>query len=106
MFRRSNPKQPPEGQVVYRRIGPPQKTGTSGPKEPRLDPALLPLVAGFALVLLLILLIGNLSIRRIEETSSQALNLGQSFAERNTILLDLRVALTRLDHEARDRAEA
>ncbi len=103
----TNQKQPTEGQVVYRRIGPPEDDARSvGPKVPRLDPGLAPLVAGFALVLLLIFVLGNLSIRRIEDTSSEALNLGNSLSERNKVLLELRVALTRLDNEARDRAGA
>ena len=91
---------------MYRRLTPIVPARPAGPKEPRLDPALAPLVAGFALVLLLIFVLGNLSVRRIESTSSEALNLGQSFAARNTILLELRVALTRLDNEARDRMGA
>jgi signal transduction histidine kinase len=77
-----------------------------GPKEQRLDPAFAPLVAGFALLLLLILVLGNLSVRRIEDTSFQVLNLGQSFSVQNKMLLELRVALTRLDNEARDRMAA
>lgn len=99
--KRSN--RPPEGQVVYRRIAAETKPRPAGPKEPRLDPALAPLVAGFALLLLLILVLGNLSIRRIEDTSTRALVLGENFAARNKILLELRVRLTRLDNEARDR---
>jgi signal transduction histidine kinase len=106
MFRRSKPIQPPEGQIVYRRIGPPKKTGGSGAKEPRLDPALLPLVAGFALLLLLVLVLGNLSIRRIEETSREALNMGETYAAKSKILLELRIALTKLDNEARNRMGA
>jgi signal transduction histidine kinase len=102
----SNPNQPTEGQVVYRRIAPAAPARGGGPKEPRLDPALAPLVAGFALLLLLVLVLGNLSVRRIEDTSSQALVLGESFGARNKILLELRVALTRLDNEARDRMSA
>ena len=106
MFRKSKPKQPQEGEVVYRRIAtePPARPPAS--KESRLDPALLPLVAGFALVLLLILVLGNLSIRRIEDTSRETVNLGDSFAARSKILLELRVALTKLDNEARDRMGA
>jgi len=103
MLRRSKPNRPDEGQVVYRRLATETTARPSGPKEPRLDPALLPLVAGFALVLLLILVLGNLSIRRIEDTSREALNLGETYAAKSKILLELRVALTRLDNEARDR---
>ena len=106
MFRRSKPEKPPEGAVVSRRIAtePPARPPAS--KESRVDPALLPLVAGFALVLLLILVLGNLSIRRIEDTSRETVNLGDSFAARSKILLELRVALTKLDNEARDRMGA
>src|SRR5262245_29088034 len=103
----SEPKpKPPEGRVVYRRIGSGRRARGGGPKESRLDPALVPLVSGFAILLLLILVLGNLSVRRIESTSSEALNLSQNFAARNTILLELRVGLTRLDNEARDRMGA
>src|ERR1043166_3387717 len=92
----------PEGRVVYRRLAP----ATPGRATPRLDPALWPLVAGFALLLLLILVLGNLSVRRIEETSSQAMVLAENFAAKNQVLLELRVALTKLDNEARKRMEA
>jgi hypothetical protein len=50
--------------------------------------------------------LGNLSIRRIEDTSRETVNLGDSFAARSKILLELRVALTKLDNEARDRMGA
>src|ERR1044071_9093085 len=106
MFRRSKPNQPQEGEVVYRRIAPEPTERPPGPNDPRHDPALLPLVAGFALLLLLILVLGNLSVRRIEETSSQAMVLAENFAAKNQVLLELRVALTKLDNEARKRMEA
>ncbi|HEU5237641.1 MAG TPA: ATP-binding protein [Pyrinomonadaceae bacterium] len=95
-----------EGQVVYRRIGPAAPSRATDPKEPRLDPALWPLVAGFALLLLLILVLGNLSVRKIEDTSSQALVSAESLGARNKIQQDLRVALTKLDNEVRMRMEA
>jgi PAS domain S-box-containing protein len=106
MFRRSKPKKPPEGEVVYRRLPTAPVARPPAAKESRVDPALLPLVAGFALVLLLILVLGNLSIRRIEDTSRETVNLGDSFAARSKLLLELRVALTKLDNEARDRMGA
>jgi signal transduction histidine kinase len=106
MLGRSKPNQPHEGEVVYRRIGSETEARPPGSKDARLDPALLPLVAGFALLLLLILVLGNLSIRRIEDTSREALNLGESVSAKSKILLELRVALTRLDNEARDRMGA
>src|SRR5947207_13765680 len=102
----SNSNQPSEGQVVYRRIAPAEPARGGGPRDPRLDPALLPLVAGFALLLLLILVLGNLSVRRLEETSRESLEIEHHHAALTTVLLQMRVALTRLDNEARDRMEA
>ena len=104
---RSKPKQPPDGEVVYRRIAlSDQKSDGPADRESRLDPALAPLLAGFALLLLLILLLGNLSVRKLEDTSRDALQLENTHAARAALLLQLRVALTRLDNEARDRMEA
>jgi signal transduction histidine kinase len=98
-------RNPTEGQVVYRRVAPP-----AGPqrqkREPRLDPALLPLLLGFAVLLLLVLALGNLSIRRVEDTSRAALALEQMYAARASMLLRFRVALTTLDNEARNRDHA
>src|SRR2546423_631494 len=96
--------QPPEGKVVYRRPIPDDQA--SARRETRLDPALVPLIAGFAILLLLILLLGNLSVRRLECTSRNSLLLEQSFAARASLLLQFRVALTLLDNEARSRMEA
>src|SRR5438876_6955317 len=102
-----NPKtEPPEGQVVYRRVAIDQGDSAAAPREWRLDPGLAPLVAGFAFLLLFILVLGNLSVRRVEDTSNQALGLEHNLAARSSILLQLRVALTRLDTEARDRMQA
>src|SRR5207244_6941667 len=94
----------PEGQVVYRRVVPADQV--SPRREPRLDPALLPLIVGFAVLLLLILLIGNLSVRHLEETSRNSLRLEQSYAARASLLLHFRVALTLLDNQARNRMQA
>ena len=107
MSSKPNPEQPPDGEVVYRRVLPvdPASPGT-GDAERRLDPTLLPLIGGFALLLVLILLLGNLSVRRLEDTSRDALQLEQSYAARTNLLLRLRVALTQLDNEARGRMEA
>jgi PAS domain S-box-containing protein len=94
-----------EGEVVYRRLDQTPPTA-GGPGTSRLDPGLLPLVGGFALLLLLILVLGNLSVRRVEETSNEALGLEQTLSARASLLLKLRVALTKLDKEARDRSGA
>ena len=95
-----------EGEVVYRRLPPAGQTPPRARGESRLDPALLPLIVGFALLLILIILLGNLSVLRLEDTSSRALVLEQTHLARMTLLMQLRVALTRLDNEARDRMAA
>jgi len=107
MARKSKPTEPPDGEVVYRRIPlADEKSDSGADRESRLDPALAPLLAGFALLLLLILVLGNLSVRKLEDTSRGILELENTLAARATLLLQLRVALTRLDNEARDRMEA
>lgn len=96
----------PEGDVVYRRVAP-GGTGTPrGPRESRFDPTLMPLLIGCALLLLFVIVLGNLSIRRVQDTSREVLMLDQQFAARTALLLELRIALTRLDNEARDKMEA
>jgi signal transduction histidine kinase len=101
----SNKPQRPEGQVVYRRLAPPGDAPRVR-RQSRFDPALLPLAIGFAVLLILIMLLGNLSVRRVEDTSRAALQLEQMYAARASLLLQFRVALTTLDNEARNRAQA
>ena len=69
-------------------------------------PSLTPLLMGFALLLFLILILGYFGVRKIEDTSRQVLDMEHQHASMLSLLLQLRVALTRLDNEARDRAEA
>src|SRR5712691_14305 len=100
-----NPIQPPDGEVVFRSASwVDEKAGES--RQGQLDPTLLPLIIGFAVLLLLIIALGNLSVRRLGETSREALNIEHQHAAKAKLLLQLRVALTRLDNEARDRMEA
>lgn len=100
-------KTAPEGDVVYRRMASSGKNPPSrGPREARFDPTLMPLLVGCALLLLFVIVLGNLSIRRVQDTSREALMLEQQFAARAEFLLQLRIALTRLDNEARDKMEA
>lgn len=103
MADKQKPNEQSDGEVVYRRVLPP---ASGGKKESRLDPTLLPLVAGFALLLLLIWVLGSLSVRRLEDTSSSALTLEHEHATRAGLLLKLRVSVTKLDTEARKRMEA
>ena len=93
-----------EGEVVYRRVAANQQP--RGQRGARIDPALVPLIIGFAVLLLLIVLLGNLSIRRLEDTSRNSLQLEQSYAARASLLLRFRDALARVDNEARSRMEA
>jgi PAS domain S-box-containing protein len=103
MADKQKPIQQSEGEVVYRRVLPP---APGGKKEARFDPTLAPLVAGFALLLLLIWVLGSLSVRRLEDTSRAALELEHTHAMRAGLLLQLRVSVTKLDIEARQRMEA
>src|SRR5689334_16629358 len=98
----------PEGEVVYRRVTlrQQQQSGSRGPNQPRFDPTLMPLLVGCAFLLLFVIVLGNLSIRRVEDTSREVLIVEQSFTARAALLLQLRIALTQLDHEARDKMEA
>jgi PAS domain S-box-containing protein len=95
-----------EGEVVYRRLATANQTPSRSRGDSRIDPALVPLIVGFAILLILIILLGNLSVLRLEDTSSRALVLEQTHLARMTLLMQLRVALTRLDNEARDRMTA
>jgi signal transduction histidine kinase len=100
-----NPIQPPDGEVVFRSASwVDEKPDQS--RRAQLDPTLLPLIGGFAVLLLLIIVLGNLSVRRLEDTSREALDIEHQHATKAKLLLQLRVALTRLDNEARDRMEA
>jgi signal transduction histidine kinase len=105
-----------DGEVVYRRLPPAGENlrgGEPGRKdgEPRaaialrkLAPSLRPIVVGFALLLVLVFLLGYLSARQLEDVSGGVFDLqGRQAAKVNT-LLELRTAVNRLDNEARARA--
>src|SRR5438067_1646527 len=105
------------GEVVYRRVVPPDEApdGQNGGERRRhglrlgekgIAPALTPLVVGFALLLVLIFLLGYLSRNKLEDASRQILYLEQGHAEKSTRLLEFRVALIRLDNEARIREQS
>jgi signal transduction histidine kinase len=97
----------PEGEVVYRRVAARRdRPRRRGPNEPRFDPTLMPLLVGCALLLLFVVVLGNLSVSRVEGTSRDVLMLQQQYTARAALLLQLRIALTQLDHEARDKMEA
>jgi signal transduction histidine kinase len=96
-----------EGEVVYRRVATRRdRPRRKGPNEPRFDPTLAPLLVGCALLLLFVMVLGNLSIRRVEDTSRDVLTLEGQYTARADLLLQLRNSMTRLDNEARKKDEA
>lgn len=102
------------GRVVYRR---PESadvnalTGESGAQAKsiwrrELSPALIPLILGFLSLLILIAVIGYRSVSRMDDVGGAVLDLEQAHAARLSLLLKLRLAITKLNNEARSRAEA
>jgi hypothetical protein len=69
-------------------------------------PALVPLVVGFVLLLALVLLLGVSSARQLDAVSREVLDLQQRRSTQLRLLLNLRLALTELNNEARTRADA
>ena len=99
-------------EVVYRRTEPGGATSPNIPsvKEPRprvreIAPAITPLVIGFTLLLVLISILGYLSAQRMNDVSNTVISLEQAHTARLRLLLDLRVAVTKLNTEARRREE-
>jgi len=69
-------------------------------------PAITPLIIGFTLLLGLILLQSYLSIHRADDVTFRVLDLENQYAARLSLLLKLRLAVTKLNNEARTRHEA
>ena len=100
-----------EGQVVYRRTphgseDVPAQGETIQARAREIAPAITPLIIGFAVLLALIFVLGYLSIRRMDEVSYQGRELELQHSARLSLLLNLRLALTKLDNEVRLRHEA
>lgn len=72
----------------------------------QLAPAIMPLIIGFLILLILITILGIVSARRMEQVGSAVLNLEQHHAAKVGLLLKLRLAVTKLNNEARARAES
>lgn len=66
----------------------------------------MPLIIGFLLLLILIYVLGFLSVRRMDEVSVSVLALEQEHAAKLNLLLNLRLAVTKLNNEARARADS
>lgn len=106
---RQTPREDRPAESVYRRIetdGP----GTIRPpiriRVREIAPAITPLAIGFLLLLALILLLGLRSEAIMGDVSFQARDLVSQHSARLSLLLNLRLALRRLDNEARIRADA
>lgn len=113
----SNPKLPvtehrPE--IVYRRSEPdhpdasqsPQSSESTRPRTREIAPAITPLVIGFTLLLALISILGYLSVQRMNDVSSRVLDLEQHLSARLRLQQNLRLAITKLNNEARRREES
>ena len=111
----NNPNAPEEhpAAVVYRRVEPADSGLSGGPPpsdSPRarareIAPAITPLVIGFALLLVLIWVLGYLSVERMNSVSTRVVDLEQHLSARRGLLLETRVAATNLNNEARRREE-
>ncbi len=71
-----------------------------------LAPAISPLLVGFALLLVVIFVLGYLSMQRLVTLNSLVLDSQRTQAARLELLLDLKLEVTKLDNEARARHEA
>src|SRR5258705_1688288 len=72
----------------------------------QLSPAIIPLIIGFLSLLILIAVIGYLSVTRMDDVGKAVLDLETQHTARLSLLLKLRLAVTKLDSEARLRAQA
>jgi signal transduction histidine kinase len=100
--------------VVYHRADPTETNAAASPSPAaargiwtrELSPAIVPLVAGFVVLLILILVLGYLSVSRTTEVGRTVLDLEEQHAAKLSLLLKVRLAVTKLNNEARARAEA
>ncbi len=99
--------------VVYRRTD----TPAHSPPDPgnpavgsiwtrEISPAIIPLVVGFLLLLVLILVVGWISVSRMGEVGDRVLDLEEQHMAKLSLLLKLRLGVTKLNNEARARADA
>jgi nitrogen-specific signal transduction histidine kinase len=102
-----------DGEVVYRRISPsvertePPGDKREGRRKPHatthLAPALKTIIVGFVLLLALVILLGYLSVRKTDEVGTKILDDERRHASIRDFTLELRIASTKLDNEARAR---
>ncbi len=99
-------------EVVYRRITP-SLNESPGPirenirlRARLIAPTVTPLLIGFTLLLVVIYVLGHLSVSRMNLVNFSAWDMQQSLSARLSLLLELRLAVTKLNNEARARHEA
>jgi signal transduction histidine kinase len=102
-----------ESQVVYKRVTPDDIAQQPKPlseatraRAREISPAITPLIIGFTLLLILICVLGFLSVRRMDEVSLAVLDSQRQHAAKLGLVLNLRLAVTKLDNEARARQQA
>ncbi|GAC1400079.1 MAG: hypothetical protein NVSMB56_15150 [Pyrinomonadaceae bacterium] len=91
-----------QGRVVYRRSGEAADV-VQAQGRVRASPALTPLLIGFALLLVVIVLLGALSVRRLNSVNENVADAEVRHAQQLQLLLSLRGALTQVDNETRAR---
>ncbi|HEV8370470.1 MAG TPA: ATP-binding protein [Pyrinomonadaceae bacterium] len=99
-----------ESDVVYRRtLMPDSEASSVDPAEPQtrgIAPTVTPIVIAFLLLLGLITALGLLSARQMDRVANNAKELGSQNSAHKGVLLNLRLALTKLNNEARAQSGA
>ena len=102
-----------DSEVVYRRLGSSidnaanqSRPGNIRERAREIAPTIVPLLIGFTLLLGLILVLGYLSGSRMDQVNNAVLDLERQHSARLGLLLQLRLAATKLNNEARLRHEA
>lgn len=95
-------------EVVYRRpLSASAETAAELRRRAReIAPTVTPLLIGFTLLLILTFVVGQLSINRMNDVSFTGLALQQQHSAKLSLLLELRLAVTKLNNEARARHDA
>jgi signal transduction histidine kinase len=99
--------------VIYRKLSPAADEGRS-PRPERdsrvrareIAPTVTPLLIGFTVLLVLIFVLGILSVRQMDLVSTNALDLERQHSAHLGLILEIRLAVTKLNNEARTRHES
>ena len=107
---RQSPPSDKPAEVVYRRVPSPDSelpplNESLQVRAREIAPAITPLVIGFLLLLALIATLSLWSVQIMTDVSFEARSLEGQYTARLSLLLNLRLAITKLDNEARTRAD-